>query len=60
MYGGFGGFGGFGGCGCGAGVASAYSAYGVGVGGSTWGVGAIVVGTLILIALVAVFSFGGL
>jgi hypothetical protein len=53
-------YGGFGGCGCGAGVASAYSAYGVGVGGSTWGVGAIVVGTLILIALVAVFSFGGL
>jgi hypothetical protein len=51
-------YGGFGGCGCGAGVASAYSAYGVG--GSTWGVGAIVVGTLILIALVAVFSFGGL
>ncbi|HZW81900.1 MAG TPA: hypothetical protein VFF14_00580 [Candidatus Deferrimicrobium sp.] len=52
MYGGLGGFGG-----CGAGFASGY---GVGVGGGTWGVGAIVVGTLILIALVAVFSFGGL
>ncbi|HZW82364.1 MAG TPA: hypothetical protein VFF14_02940 [Candidatus Deferrimicrobium sp.] len=44
MYGGIGGLG----TGCGGGFAVA--------GGSWWGIGAVVVGTLILIALLAIFA----